>query len=62
MPSTINEQHLLDLLESCLDLMHYGKNGEYGAEEIARVEMVLRLAGRSVPKYDDYGHRTGEFA
>jgi hypothetical protein len=57
MPITINEQHLLDLLESCLDLMHYGKNGEYGAEEIARVEIVLRLAGRTVPEYDQYGRR-----
>jgi hypothetical protein len=57
MPITIAEKELLDLLEGCLDLMHYGRNGEYGLEEIARVEMVLRLAGRKVPQYDQYGCR-----
>lgn len=54
---TIEENKLLDLLEECLDLMHYGKNGEFGAAEIAKVEYVLKLAGRKVPEYTEFGGR-----
>jgi len=59
-PITINEEELLDLLEDCLDLLHYGQNGEYGAEQIAKVEYVLKLSGRKVPQYNEDGHRIDE--
>jgi len=52
---TIREKQLLDLLEECLPLMYGGRNGEIGQDEITKAEYVLRLAGRKLPEYDEYG-------
>lgn len=46
---TIEEQHLLDLLEECLPYVDFCVGGAGGAEEtIGKIEMVLKLAGRVV--------------
>jgi hypothetical protein len=57
MPITINEQHLLDLLEECRYSLEPWQ--PYTSETLIKVEMLLKLFGRRVPEreYDEDGSR-----
>jgi len=52
MPITIQEKHLLDLLEETVPYLRFCVGGTDVEETLAKVEMCLQLAGRAVEDGD----------
>ena len=48
MAITINENHLLDVLEECLPYLRFCRGGCNVEEILGKVELILRMAGREI--------------